>query len=324
MTFFNEHLLVGADQCAWFFLKVKSQGGFSTVYNEKGFLEKFKVFAMFALVPLFAFFVVIIIPFLIGIFMTFTNSTGSTLSMEFTGLQNYITAFKDANFWNSLGFTFKYTIVSIILTNVIAFGLALLVTSGLKGQNVFRMGFFTPNLIGGIILGFIWQFIFSRVFVQMGEALNLKIFSSSWLADPEKAFWSLIIVGVWQSSGYMMLIYISGLMGIEKSLIEAATVEGASPWSQLIKIKIPLIIPAFTISLFLTLQRSFMVYDTNLSLTRGGPYRATELISMHVYNEAFLYQNFGPGQAKALILFVVVAIIAIAQVSIMKKLEVES
>ncbi|WP_062353095.1 carbohydrate ABC transporter permease [Bacillus kwashiorkori] len=294
------------------------------MYNEKGFVEKFKVVAMFALIPLFAFFVVIIVPFIIGIIMTFTNSTGSTLSLQFTGFDNYISAFKDTNFWHSLGFTFKYTIFSIILTNVIAFGLALLVTSGLKGQNLFRLGFFTPNLIGGIILGFIWQFIFSRVFIQMGQSLNLEIFSSSWLADPDKAFWSLVIVGVWQSSGYMMLIYISGLMGIERSLLESATVEGASAWQQLLKIKIPLMIPSFTISLFLTLQRSFMVYDTNLSLTRGGPYRATELISMHVYNEAFLYQNFGPGQAKALILFIVVAAIAITQVGIMKKLEVES
>ncbi|WP_066174953.1 carbohydrate ABC transporter permease [Bacillus marinisedimentorum] len=294
------------------------------MYNQQSFSEKLKVFSMFALVPLFAFFVVVIAPFLLGIFMTFTNSTGSTLSFEFTGFSNYVSAFTDANFWHSLGITFKYTFYTLVLTNVIAFGLALLVTSGMKGQNGFRMGFFTPNLIGGIILGFIWQFIFSRVIVHFGDMFNMPIFSSSWLADPDKAFWSLVIVGVWQSSGYMMLIYIAGLMGIQKSLLEAATLDGASVWQQLLRIKIPLMIPSFTISLFLTLQRSFMVYDTNLSLTRGGPFRSTELIAMHVYNEAFLYQNFGPGQAKALILFLVVAVIAIGQVAVMKKMEVES
>lgn len=294
------------------------------MYNEKGFFQKLKIFSMFALIPLFAFVVVVIAPFILGIFMTFTNSTGSTLSFEFIGFENYRSAFTDANFWASLGITFKYTLYSLILTNVIAFGLALLVTSGMKGQNGFRMGFFTPNLIGGIILGFIWQFIFTRVIVSFGEMFDLEIFSSSWLADPNKAFWTLVIVGVWQSSGYMMLIYIAGLMGIDKSLMEAATLDGATAWQQLLRIKIPLMIPSFTISLFLTLQRSFMVYDTNLSLTRGGPFRSTELIAMHVYNEAFLYQNFGPGQAKALVLFLVVAVVAIAQVSIMKKMEVES
>lgn len=294
------------------------------MYNEKNAWEKLKVFSTFALVPLLAFTVVVVIPFILGLYMTFTNSTGANISFEFSGIKNYITAFSDKLFWDSLWVTFKYVLLSIVLTNVVAFALALLVTSGMKGQNAFRLGFFTPNLIGGIILGFIWQFIFSRVIIHIGEALHLEIFSSSWLAEPGKAFWTLVIVGIWQSSGYMMLIYIAGLMGISQSLIEAADLDGASKWGQLVRIRIPLMVPAFTISLFLTLQRSFMVYDTNLSLTKGGPFRSTELISMHVYNEAFMYQNYGSGQAKAIILFAIVAIIAILQVSIMKRLEVES
>lgn len=292
------------------------------MYNEKSFSSKLKTFMIFAFIPLFAFAVIILIPFLLGLFMTFTNSNGLSKTSDFVGISNYMVAFKDVEFWNSLKFTFKYVIVTVTLTNLIAFALALLVTSGFKAQNLFRTGFFTPNLIGGVILGFIWQFIFTRVFVSMGQTMNIKILSTSWLADPNKAFWSLVIVSVWQSSGYMMLIYIAGIMGISKSVLEASYIDGASPLRELLSIKIPLMVPAFTISLFLTLQRSFMVYDTNLSLTRGGPYRSTELISMHVYNDAFLSQNYGSGQAKALILFAIVAIIAVSQVVIMKRLEV--
>ncbi|MBW8351381.1 sugar ABC transporter permease [Bacillus sp. IITD106] len=295
------------------------------MYNEKRLIDKLKVFGMFAFIPLFAFTVVMLLPLVLGVIMTFTTWTGYSGSLfEFTGIKNYATAFTDKAFWESMGMTFKYVIVTIVLTNVIAFGLAMLVTNGLKGQNFFRMGFFTPNLIGGIILGFIWQFIFTRVIVYFGNSLDLPIFQASWLAETDKAFWTLVIVSVWQSSGYMMLIYIAGLMGIDRSLLEAADIDGANGWVKLLKIKMPLMVPAFTISLFLTLQRSFLVYDVNLSLTKGGPFRSTELIAMHVYNEAFLYQNFGPGQAKAFILFIIVAIIAITQVSIMKKLEVES
>ncbi|MDQ0338543.1 raffinose/stachyose/melibiose transport system permease protein [Caldalkalibacillus uzonensis] len=294
------------------------------MYGERTLLERVKVFSLFAFIPLFAFTAVVMIPFSLGVVMTFTDWAGVSTSITFKGLENYQIAFSDPNFVASLFITLRYVLYTLVLTNVIAFGLALLVTSGMKGQNFFRMGFFTPNLIGGIILGFIWQFIFSRVIVYLGEVLNLQMFSSSWLADPQKAFWTLVIVGVWQSSGYMMLIYIAGLTGIPKSLLEAAEIDGASKWQQLIRIKVPLMITAFTISVFLTLQRSFVVYEVNLSLTNGGPFRSTELLSMHVYNEAFLYQNFGPGQAKAFILFLIVATIAIIQVRAMKKLEVEA
>ncbi|WHX98099.1 sugar ABC transporter permease [Neobacillus sp. DY30] len=294
------------------------------MYNEKNFPEKALVFLGFAFIPLLAFFLVKVLPFLMGVIMTFTNWDGISTSIEFKGLENYVEAFKDQEFWHSLWITTKYVFLCIVLTNVLAFSLALLVTSGMKGQNFFRLGFFTPNLIGGIILGFIWQFVFSRVIVYVGKDLGWDIFSQSWLADQDKAFWTLVIVGVWQTSGYMMLIYIAGLTGISSSLIEAATIDGASKWKALTRIKIPLMIPAFTISVFLTLQRSFMVYDTNLSLTGGGPYRSTEFIAMHIYNEAFLNQNYGPGQAKAFVFFIIVAIIAITQVRVMKKLEVNS
>ncbi|WP_068784879.1 carbohydrate ABC transporter permease [Paenibacillus phocaensis] len=293
------------------------------MYNEKTWIGKWKVFGLFAALPLFVFTTVIVLPFLAGLFMTLTNWQG-TGSFEFTGLSNYVSALQDSVFWNSMWLTVRYVFFTLVLTNVIGFALALLVTSGLRSQNFFRAGFFTPNLIGGIILGFVWQFIFTKVLVYVGSELHLGIFSSSWLADPGTAFWSLVVVGVWQNAGYMMLIYIAGLTGISESLTEAANLDGASYWKQLTRIRIPLMVPSFTISLFLTLQRSFMVYDTNLSLTKGGPFRSTEMIAMHVYNEAFVYQKYGPGQAKAFILFLIVAAIAILQVRAMKKVEVEA
>lgn len=294
------------------------------MYTQKKMSEKLRIFGIFAAVPVFVFLSVVIIPFLLGLYMTVTESTGTNISTEFVGLKNYVDAFKDPGFWDSIILTFKYTFWSLILTNLIAFILALMVTSGFKGQNFFRMGFFTPNLIGGVILGFIWQFIFSRILVFAGESFGISIFEGSWLSDPKMALWALVIVGVWQNSGYMMLLYIAGLTGIPKSLIEAASLDGANNWQILSKIKLPMMVPSFTISIFLTLQRGFMVYDTNLSLTKGGPYRSTELISMHVYNDAFLYQNYGTGQAKAIILFVIVAAIALTQVAIMKRKEVEA
>lgn len=295
------------------------------MYQEKKLSEKLKVFGTFAFVPLLVFICVIIFPFIVGMLMTVTTWTGMSGSLlEFIGFKNFLKVFSDPNFGDTIVATFKYVLFTLILTNVIGFGLALLVTQGFKGQEFFKLSFFTPNLIGGIILGFIWQFIFSRALVQVGTELGWDIFSASWLSKPNTALWTLIIVSVWQNAGYMMLIYIAGLVGIDKSLLEASLLDGANSLQQLFKVKIPLMIPAFTISLFLTLQRSFLVYDVNLSLTDGGPYRSTELIAMHVYQEAFTYQRFGEGQAKAIILFLIVAFIAISQVAIMKKMEVEA
>lgn len=295
------------------------------MYQEKKLSDRLKVFFTFAFIPLTVFFFVIIVPFVLGILMTVTTWTGMSGSLlEFVGFTNFKNVFSDPTFLTTIISTFKYVILTLIFTNVIGFGLALLVTQGFKGQDFFKLSFFTPNLIGGIILGFIWQFIFSRALVQVGTDLGWEIFSSSWLAEPTTALWTLIIVSVWQNAGYMMLIYIAGLMGIDKSLLEASLLDGANAFQQLIKVKIPLMVPAFTISLFLTLQRSFLVYDVNLSLTDGGPYRSTELIAMHVYQEAFTYQRFGEGQTKAIILFIIVAIIAISQVRVMKKMEVEA
>ncbi len=288
-------------------------------------LKNLQIFMMFGFVPILVFCVVVLIPFLSGLFLSLTDWNGGIgKGFKFIGLNNYVTAVSDADFWTSLGRTFYYVIFVVIFTNLLAFIFSLLVTSGIKGQNLYRAGYFTPNLIGGVILGYIWQFIFARVLTYWGTSVDMGFFAKSWLTNPGMSIWALILVGVWQNAGYMMLIYIAGLVGIDKSLIEASKIDGANAVQSLLHIKLPMIIQAFTITLFLTLRKAFMVYDVNLSLTKGGPYGSTELISMHVYNEAFLNQALGAGQAKAFLLFAIVAAIALIQVFMLKKKEVEA
>jgi raffinose/stachyose/melibiose transport system permease protein len=177
--------------------------------------------------------------------------------------------------------------------------------------------------IGGVILGVIWQFIFNTALVSISDKFNLPFFSQSWISDTNKAFWALIIVTVWQSSGYMMIIYITGLISIEQDVLEAAKVDGASPLRMLTAIKVPLMAQSFTIALFLTMRSGFMAYDVNLALTGGGPYRTTELISMHIFQEAFAFGHFGTGQAKAVLMFLMVAAAALIQVVVSKRAEVQ-
>ncbi len=283
-----------------------------------------KDFCMFALPGMFCFFAVVIIPFLYGVYLTMTDWNGVAKVKNFVGLKNFGGVMKDGNFWTSLGLTFKYVIVVVVLVNVIAFLIAYLLTRGIKGQNFFRAGFFTPNLIGGIVLGYIWQFVFSRVFVNVGESTGWELFGVSWLSDPTKAFIALVVVTVWQLSGYMILIYVAGFMGLSEDVMEAASIDGATGWRRMKDIVMPLMMSSVTICLFLTLSRAFMVYDVNLSLTAGAPYGTTEMAAMHVYEKAFTSRQFGVGQAEALILFIIVACISGFQVYITKKKEVEA
>lgn len=286
--------------------------------------EKVKNLCIFALPGCAIFCAVVIVPFLYGFYLTLTDWDGVSKVKNIVGLKNYISVFQDANFWSSMGLTLKYVFISIILVNFVAFFLAYVLTNGLKGQNFFRAGFFTPNLIGGVVLGFIWQFVFSRVLVNFGQSTGLGIFSTSWLADPDKAFWSLIIVTVWQLSGYMMLIYIAGFTGLSTDVLEAASIDGATGFQKMKSIILPLMVPSFVICLFFTLSRAFMVYDVNLTLTGGEPYGTTKLVAMYVYDKAFTSRNYGAGQAEALILFAIVACISGIQIYIGKKKEVEA
>ena len=283
-----------------------------------------KDFCGFALPGMFCFFAVVILPFVYGVYLTLTDWNGVSSVKNFVGAANFLSVLKDSPFWTSLLLTFKYVIFVVIIVNVLAFAIAYLLTRGIKGQNFFRAGFFTPNLIGGLVLGYIWQFVFSRVFVGIGEATGWSLFEASWLSDPNLAFAALVLVSVWQLSGYMILIYVAGFMGLSQDVMEAASIDGATGWVKLKSIILPLMMSSITICLFLTLSRAFMVYDVNLSLTAGAPYGTTEMAAMHVYEKAFTSRQFGVGQAEALILFVIVAIISGIQVYLTKRQEVEA
>jgi len=289
----------------------------------RGAGRRIGTFMMFAGPAVLVFAAVMVLPFLYGIFLTFTDWDGKSSQYSLVGLANYAAVFKDGVFWSSLLLTLRYAAFTVVLTNVVAFLLAYALSSGIKGSSFFRAGFFTPNLIGGIVLGLVWQFIFSRVMPEIGKLVGSSVLATSWLGDPERAFWAMVVVTVWQYSGYMMVIYIAGLTGVPTELIEAASIEGAGAWVKLKRIILPLLVPSIIICVFLTIQRSFMVYDLNLSLTGGGPYKSTALVSMNVYQTAFLSQQYGPGQAQAFFLFLIVAAVSIAQVYFGKKREVE-
>ena len=277
-------------------------------------------FFAFGAIPLTIFTGVLVYPFMQGFYLTFTDWNGFDYT-KIDGFKNYKESLTDPHFWTTMGFTLKFVLVSVILVNLVAFGLALLVTTKLKSSNLFRTFFFIPNLIGGVVLGVIWQFIFNTALTSLARKFKIPFLQDSWLNDTNKAFWALIIVTVWQASGYMMIIYITGLISIEPEIVEAATVDGATPLRLLTAIKIPLMAQAFTISLFLTMRNGFMAYDVNLALTGGGPFRTTELISMHIFQEAFAFGHFGTGQAKAVLMFIMVAFAALLQVAVSKRME---
>ena len=284
--------------------------------------QEIKRFAVFALIPLSIFVLVLVVPFSRGVFFSFTDWNGFDVT-KFVGLDNYIESMHDQAFWSSLLLTLAYVAASLILVNIVAFGLALLVTIPLRGVNFLRTTFFVPNLIGGVILGLIWQFLFGQALPVIAETTGIPIFQENWLLDTSTAFWAMVIVTVWQMSGYMMIIYVTALMGIERDVLEAAFIDGANNSQTLFYIKLPLMAQAFTISLFLTMRNAFMAYDLNLALTGGNPYRTTELISLHVFREAFGYGNFAAGQSQAVLMFIVIAIAALTQVIISKRMEVQ-
>ncbi len=285
---------------------------------------KLKDFCVFALPGCLVFFLVVMVPFLYGFYLTLTDWNGVSRSKNMVGLSNYIRVFQDSSFWESLGLTMKYVVAVVILVNVLAFIIAYALTNGIRGQNFFRAGFFTPNLIGGVILGFIWQFIFSRVLIDLGAKSGWTIFKTSWLADSEKAFWTIVIVTVWQLSGYMMLIYIAGFVGLSNDVLEAASIDGATGFQKVKSVIMPLMLPSIVICTFLTLSRAFMVYDLNLTLTGGEPFGSTRLVAMYVYDKAFTSRDYGMGQAEALLLFLIVACISGVQIYIGKRNEVEA
>lgn len=266
----------------------------------------------------------LLIPFAYGFYLTLMNMSSPVSPLEFAGLDNYKLAFRDAKFWSSMWLTLKFVAATIVFVNVIGFALAYLVTSGVKGQNFFRTAIFTPNLIGGLVLGYIWKFIFIQSLPDIGERLNIEMLALGWLGDKVMAFWALVVVTIWQNAGYMMIIFIAGLINVPKDVLEAATIDGANLWQRLTRMILPLMVPSFVVTIFLTLKGAFMVYDLNFSLTEGGPFNSTMMVSMHVVQKAFMETNYGVGQAEAILLFAVVAAVTGLQVYFSKKKEVEA
>lgn len=272
---------------------------------------------------LIAFAVAQIVPFLMGIFYSFTSWDGVAAHVNFTGLANYAAVFRDADFGHAFLFTVEYTAVAVILLNLFSFLLAMLATRESRISRVLRTIFFMPNLIGGLILGFIWLFIFMQVFQNIGEASH-QVWLTGWLSDQKTGFFGLMILTIWQMAGYYMLIYIAAIQNVPPEVIEASKIDGANAFQRTWRITVPLIRPAFTICLFLTLSNSFKLYDQNLSLTNGGPANSTTMLAMNIYRTAFVSNRFGQAQAKAILFFVVVAVIGLTQVYLTSRKEVEA
>ena len=273
-----------------------------------------RYFPIFVLPTLIAFSFAFIIPFVMGVYLSFCKFKTIT-NAQFVGLDNYIKIFADKDFVNAFGFTLKFSVVSIVTINVFAFILALALTRKIKGTNLFRTVFFMPNLIGGIILGYIWQ--------QMINAVLLK-YETTLVANPTYGFWGLIILMNWQMIGYMMIIYVAGLQNVPTDLIEAAQIDGATSLQTLFKVKIPMVMQSITICLFLTVSNSFKLFDQNLALTAGAPSKKTAMLALDIYNTFYGRSGFeGVGQAKAVLFFIVVAVIALGQLVLTRRKEVE-
>ncbi len=283
-----------------------------------------KLFLLFAFPAIFIWVSVVVIPFFYGLGITFTDWDGMSMDINFIGIANYREVFSDPTFITSLLKTVIFVIGSVVLSNLVGFLLGLAVTSGIKGQKLFRVGFFTPNIIGGIILGYIWNFIFSYVLTNVGESWGIEWLSTSWLTDPNKALAALVIVSAWQMSGYLMVIYIAGLTNVPEELKEAALIDGANYGQMVRYVTLPLIRNTIAICVFLSITRAFTSFDLNLSLTAGGPYKETELIAYKIYQTAFTSMDYGVGQAQAIVLFVIVAVVGLLQVYFTRKGSVEA
>lgn len=275
-----------------------------------------KYFPIFLLPTLTAFIIVFLIPFIMGVFLSFTEFT-TVENAEWVGIDNYVSAItQDENFKNALFFTVKFTVVSVITINLFAFLLALALTKKIKGTKFFRTVFFMPNLIGGIVLGYIWNLLMNSL---------LGIFGLDITYDAEYGFWGLVFLMNWQLIGYMMVIYIAGILNIPTELIESAKIDGASKLSVLKNVILPTVRPSVTICLFLTLTNSFKLFDQNLALTGGAPARETAMLALDIYNTFYGRTGWqGVGQAKAVIFFLIVALIAFIQLKITSGNEVES
>ncbi|MDR2134822.1 MAG: sugar ABC transporter permease [Treponema sp.] len=276
--------------------------------------KSLKKYFLFFLGPtLAAFTIAFVVPFVAGVFLSFSHFT-TMADVRWVGFSNYVRAFSNADFINALGFSVLFTVVSVIVINVAAFSLALLLTRGFRGTNVFRTMIFMPNLIGGIVLGYIWQFIINGF---------LSLFGVTITVDPKYGFWGMIILTNWQFIGYLMIIFIAGIQNISIDILEAAKIDGAGAFTVLRKIIVPLVMPSITITLFMTITNSFKMFDQNLALTAGAPGKRTAMIALDIYNTFYSRVGWeGVGQAKAMMFFVMVVLISLVQLSITRRREV--
>lgn len=291
------------------------------------------VFWLFLFPALFSFILVVLIPFFMGVYYSMTDWTAiAGEKANWVGLSNYKEMFSDVAFQFSFLRTFLFTLLSVISINAVALVIAILVTREIKFKNFLRAGFFMPNLIGGLVLGYIWQFIFKSVVPALGAAFNIDFIEELLiLAEPNLTLFGLIFAFTWQYAGYIMMIYVAALLNVPQELIEAAEIDGANFGQRLKNIVVPMIAQAFTITSFLTLVNSFKQYDIIVALTNGGPtdlfkgeiVNSTELLAVHIYNVAFKYNNMAEGQARAIIFFMVLSVVSMAQVYYSKKREVE-
>ena len=274
-----------------------------------------KYFPVFVLPTLLAFTIGFIVPFIMGVYLSFCKFTTVT-DAKFVGLQNYVKIFtEDGTFGHALWYTAAFTVVSVVLINVIGFAVALLLTKKIKGTNIFRTVFFMPNLIGGIILGYVWQLLLNGLLLQINKTLT---YSSVY------GFWGLVILMCWQQIGYMMIIYIAGIQNIPGELIEAAQIDGANKGQLLKNVIIPMVMPSITICTFLTLTNSFKLFDQNLALTNGEPSNMSEMLALNIYNTFYGRTGWeGVGQAKAVIFFILVGAIAMIQNRLTRSKEVQ-
>lgn len=274
-----------------------------------------KNFALFLLPSLIAFSIAFVVPFVLGVYLSFTEFT-SVVDAKFAGLSNYAKAFSNKDFLNALSFTVRLALVAVISVNLSAFFLALLLVKKIRGKNIFRTIFFMPNLIGGIVLGYIWQLIINGILLRFGVTITYKAIYG---------FWGLAVLLNWQMIGYMMVIYIAGIQSIPPSLVEAAKIDGATPLQILKNVTVPMVMPSVTICLFLTLSNSFKMFDQNLALTAGAPAKQTQMLALDIYNTFYGSIGYeGVGQAKAVVFAVILAAIGLIQLRATGGKEIES
>ena len=273
-----------------------------------------KYFPVFVLPTAAAFAIGFVVPFIMAVYLSFCSFT-TVSDATFVGISNYIEAFKDATFLHSVLFSALFTVVTVVLINVLAFTVALCLTKKIKGTNLFRTIFFMPNLIGGIVLGYVWQLLFNGLLSYINRTLT---YSSVY------GFWGLVILLSWQQIGYMMIIYIAGIQNIPTELIEAAKIDGATSWQALKNVTLPMVMPSITICTFLTLTNGFKLFDQNLALTGGGPSHQSEMMALNIFDTFYAKMGYeGVGQAKAVIFFILVALIAFVQLRATRSKEVQ-